>query len=35
MKRMRSHVRKNNVFHWVHNIFEESEKVLRREEVSR
>jgi trehalose 6-phosphate synthase len=35
MKRMRIHVRKNNVFQWVHNIFEESEKVLRREEVSR
>lgn len=35
MKRMRSHVRKNNVFKWVHNIFEESEKVIRREEVTK
>jgi len=35
MKRMRTHVKKNNVFHWVSKIFEESEKVLRIEEVSK
>jgi trehalose 6-phosphate synthase len=35
MKRMRAHVEKNNVFHWAHKMFEESEKVLRIEEVSK
>lgn len=35
MKRMRTQVKKNTVFHWAHKIFEEVENVLRVEENTR